>query len=202
LEKQLVLASSSKYRRDLLLRLAIPFHVRSPDVDETPLFGEAPSCIARRLALKKAEVVGQEFPNAWIIGSDQVVDLHGRALGKPGNHERAVAQLRQMSGHAVVFQTAVAVVHLPSKFTAVEVVPVEVVFRELTDSEIETYLHIDQPYDCAGSAKSESLGVSLLERMTGDDPTALIGLPMIATCRLLRQSGLDVLKIKGLACHS
>jgi septum formation protein len=128
-----------------------------------------------------------------VIGSDQVADFDGQALGKPGTHERAVAQLRQMSGHQVVFQTAVAVVHLPSGFASVEVIPVDVLFRVLNDQEIETYLHLDQPYDCAGSARSESLGVTLLERMTSDDPTALIGLPMIATCRLLRQAGFDVL---------
>lgn len=194
---QLVLASTSKYRRELLCRLAIPFEVCAPDIDETPQAGETPIAIARRLALEKAEKVAHQFPDAWVIGSDQVADFGGRALGKPGNHERAVQQLQQMSGHRVVFQTAVAVVHLSRGVSSVELVPVEVVFRELSDEEIETYLRIDRPYDCAGSARSESLGVTLLERMTGDDPTALIGLPMIATCRLLRQAGFDILKIKG-----
>lgn len=198
-ESRLVLASTSKYRKALLDRLTLAFTVYAPEVDESPHADEAPLALARRLALAKAEKGASEFPNAWVIGSDQVADFQGQPLGKPGTHERAVRQLRQMSGQRVVFQTAVAVVHQASRFAAVEVVPVEVIFRPLSDEDIETYLRLDQPYDCAGSARSESLGVTLLERMTGDDPTALIGLPMIATCRLLRQAGFDVLQIKSAA---
>lgn len=200
LASSLILASTSRYRRELMERLTLRFDAHAPNVDETPLPDERPVDLARRLALAKAQAVAEQYPNAWVIGSDQVADLDGIPLGKPGTHERAVQQLRRMSGHRVVFQTAVAVVQQTQMFAAVEVIPVEVVFRPLSDVEIETYLRLDQPYDCAGSARSERLGVTLLERMSSDDPTALIGLPLIATCRLLRQAGLDVLKLKAAAC--
>lgn len=190
LQRPLVLGSTSRYRRELLQRLNLPFDVAAPDVDETPLPGEAPSALALRLALAKARAVAQQHPDAVVIGSDQVADLAGEPLGKPGHHERAVQQLRQMRGQTVVFQTAVAVVCIATGFEQVALAPVEVKFRELTDDEIERYLRAEQPYDCAGSAKSEGLGIALLDAIHSDDPTALIGLPLIRTCRMLRAAGL------------
>ena len=190
LQRPLVLGSTSRYRRELLLRLNLPFDVAAPDVDETPAPGEAPRALALRLALAKARAVAQQHPDAVVIGSDQVADLAGAPLGKPGTHERATAQLRQMRGHTVVFQTAVAVVCSATGFEQVDLAPVQVQFRDLTDEEIERYLRAEQPYDCAGSAKSEGLGIVLLDAIHSDDPTALIGLPLIRTCRLLRAAGL------------
>jgi septum formation protein len=146
-----------------------------------------------RLALAKARAVAGRFPDAVVIGSDQVADLDGVALGKPGTHERAVDQLRRMRGQSVVFQTAVAVVCQDSGFAQVEVAPVRVRFRELGDDEIEFYLRAEQPYDCAGSAKSEGLGIALLDAIDNDDPTALVGLPLIRTCRMLRAAGVKLL---------
>ena len=189
----LILGSTSRYRRELLERLRLPFEVRSPDVDETPRAGEAPAALALRLALAKAHAVAAEAPNAVVIGSDQVADLDGIPVGKPGNHERAVAQLRSMRGKSIVFQTAVVVVHRQAGFEASALVPVRVRFRELSDDEIERYLRTEQPYDCAGSAKSEGLGITLLTAIESDDPTALIGLPLIRTAELLRQAGIDPL---------
>lgn len=189
----LVLGSTSRYRRELLQRLGVPFDVASPDVDETPLPGETPAALAPRLALAKARAVAQQHPHAVVIGSDQIADLHGQPIGKPGNHERAMAQLRAMSGQALVFHTAVAVVRPATRFERVVDVPVRVTFRTLSDAEIETYLRAEQPYDCAGSAKSEGLGVTLLDAIESDDPTALIGLPLIRTCALLRDAGWDPL---------
>lgn len=192
-ERTLVLGSTSPYRRELLQRLGLAFEVAAPDVDETALAGESPRSLAIRLALAKARAVAARFPKAVVIGSDQVADLAGIALGKPGSHERAVAQLRQMRGASVVFQTAVAVVCNDSGFEQVELAPVRVQFRDLSDGEIETYLHAEQPYDCAGSAKSEGLGIALLDAIDSDDPTALIGLPLIRTCRMLRAAGIELL---------
>jgi septum formation protein len=189
----LVLGSTSRYRRELLRRLGVPFDVTSPDVDETPLPGETPAALAPRLALTKARAVARQHPHAVVIGSDQIADLYGQPIGKPGDHERAVAQLRAMSGQALVFHTAVAVVRPATGFERVVDVPVRVTFRTLTDAEIETYLRAEQPYDCAGSAKSEGLGVTLLDAIESDDPTALIGLPLIRTCALLREAGWDPL---------
>ena len=193
LPRPLVLGSTSRYRRELLQRLGLPFEVDGPDVDETPLAGEAPAALARRLALAKARAVAQRHPQALVIGSDQVADLNGEPLGKPGNHERAVAQLRRMRGQVVVFQTALSVVCLESGFEASELAEVRVRFRPLSDDAIETYLRAEQPYDCAGSAKSEGLGIALLEAIDNDDPTALVGLPLIRTCQLLRRAGLPLL---------
>ncbi|MDP3227640.1 MAG: Maf family nucleotide pyrophosphatase [Acidovorax sp.] len=190
LQRPLVLGSTSRYRRELLQRLNLPFDVTAPHVDETPLPGEAPRALALRLALAKAHAVAQQHPDAVVIGSDQVADLAGEPLGKPGHHERAVQQLRQMRGQTVVFQTAVAVVCVATGFEQVDLAPVEVKFRALTDDEIERYLRAEQPYDCAGSAKSEGLGIALLDAIHSDDPTALIGLPLIRTCRMLRAAGL------------
>jgi len=189
-QRPLVLGSTSRYRRELLERLNLPFSVAAPHVDETPEPGEAPRALALRLALAKARAVAQQHPQAVVIGSDQVADLAGTPLGKPGGHERAVQQLRQMRGQAVVFQTAVAVVCAATGFEQVELAPVEVQFRDLSDAEIERYLQAEQPYDCAGSAKSEGLGIALLDAIHSDDPTALVGLPLIRTCRMLRAAGL------------
>ncbi len=191
--RRLLLASTSRYRHDLLQRLRLPFEVHAPDVDETPLAGEAPRELALRLALAKADAVAKLDAEAIVIGSDQVADLDGVAIGKPGDHARAVAQLRAMRGRSVVFHTAVAVVGEASAFRAAEVVSVTVRFRDLGDAEIEHYLRTEQPYDCAGSAKAETLGIALLEAIESDDPTALIGLPLIRTCALLRQAGIDPL---------
>ena len=188
--RALVLGSTSRYRRELLERLRVPFTVAAPHVDETPHAGEPPAALALRLALAKARTVAAQYPQAVVIGSDQVADLNGLPLGKPGTHERAVAQLRQMSGQTVRFQTALAVVCQASGFERSELAVVNVVFRHLNDAEIERYLHAEQPYDCAGSAKSEGLGIALLERIDNDDPTALVGLPLIRTARLLREAGL------------
>lgn len=190
--RALVLGSTSRYRRELLERLRQPFEVLAPEVDETPLPGEAPAALAQRLALAKAHAVAAQRPDAIVIGSDQVADLNGEPLGKPGNHERAVTQLRRMSGQTVLFQTALAVVCQQTGFEASELAVVKVVFRQLDDATIERYLRAEEPYDCAGSAKSEGLGIALLERIDNDDPTALIGLPLIHTARLLRQAGLQL----------
>jgi septum formation protein len=189
----LILGSTSRYRRELLTRLNLPFDVDVPDVDETPRPGESPEALARRLALAKARTVAARHPEAVVIGSDQVADLAGEPLGKPGTHARAVAQLQRMRGQTVVFQTALSVVCLASGFEMSDLAPVRVRFRQLSDSEIETYLRLEQPYDCAGSAKSEGLGIALLESIDNDDPTALIGLPLIRTARLLRAAGLPLL---------
>ena len=191
--RKLILGSTSAYRRELLERLRLPFSVESPHVDETALPGESPAALACRLALAKAEAVAARFPEAVVIGSDQVADLSGQALGKPGNHARAVQQLQRLSGNVVVFQTAIAVVCRATGFSEQALAPVEVTFRTLSDTEIENYLQAEQPYDCAGSAKSEGLGIALLERIDNDDPTALIGLPLIRTAAFLRAAGLDFL---------
>ncbi|MBI3350583.1 MAG: septum formation inhibitor Maf [Burkholderiales bacterium] len=187
----LILASTSPYRRELLSRLRLPFEAVAPEVDESALPGEAPAALAERLALAKARAVAARHPGAVVIGSDQVADLDGEAIGKPGTHARAVEQLQRMSGRQVIFQTAVAIV--APGLAAIERAEVRVRFRVLSDATIEAYLRADQPYDCAGSAKVESLGVALLEAVDSDDPTALIGLPLIRTCTLLRRAGLDPL---------
>lgn len=192
-QPKLILASTSRYRQELLQRLRLPFDVLAPDLDETPLANEQPAQIARRLALAKAHQVAARRPSAVVIGSDQVADLDGTALGKPLTHARALAQLQAMRGKTVVFQTAVAVVCHDSGFAQCDLAAVKVKFRWLSDAEIEAYLQAEQPYDCAGSAKSEGLGIALLERIDNDDPTALVGLPLIRTCALLRAAGLEVL---------
>ncbi len=189
----MILGSTSRYRRELLQRLQVPFDVVSPDVDETPLPGETPRQLASRLALAKARTVAKQHPSCVVIGSDQVADLDGSPLGKPGDHRRAVQQLQQMRGRTVVFQTAVAVVRQDAGFEQVDLAPVRVRFRALSDAAIEHYLHTEQPYDCAGSAKSEGLGIALLESIDNDDPTALVGLPLIRTCRMLRAAGIPLL---------
>lgn len=190
--RTLVLGSTSPYRRELLSRLRLPFAVEPPHVDETPLPGEAPAALARRLAAAKAAAVARLHPAAVVIGSDQVADLDGEPLGKPGNHANAVAQLRRMSGRTVVFQTALTVMCGETGFAQHDLAPVRVRFRALGHDEIEAYLQAEQPYDCAGSARSEGLGIALLESIENDDPTALVGLPLIRTCRMLRAAGLRV----------
>ena len=197
----LVLGSTSIYRGQLLGRLGLPFRTASPNTDETALSHETPRDLALRLARAKAQAVARDWPrgadgaaqDVVIIGSDQVADLDGLALGKPGTHERAVAQLQAMRGRTVHFHTAVCVTRPLTGFEACELDSVAVTFRDLSDDDIDTYLRLEQPYDCAGSAKCEGLGISLLARIASDDPTSLIGLPLIRTTRLLREAGLDVL---------
>jgi len=189
----LILASTSRYRRELLERLRLPFEVVAPHVDETPQPGEAPAALAQRLALAKAQAVAALWPDAVVIGSDQVADLDGEPMGKPGTHERAVAQLQRMRGRRITFQTAVAVVRADRAYARVQLAPVGVSFRALGDAEIEHYLRTERPYDCAGSAKCETLGIALLDAINSDDPTALVGLPLIRTCAMLREAGLDPL---------
>ncbi len=191
--RPLILASTSVYRRQLLERLRLPFTVLASDVDETPLPHERPEQIARRLALAKAQSVAKLHPGAVVIGSDQVADLNGTPLGKPGNHTRATVQLQTMRRQTVVFQTAVAVVCLETGFAQTELAQVSVQFRDLSDAQIEAYLQAETPYDCAGSAKSEGLGITLLARINNDDPTALVGLPLIRTCQMLEAAGVRVL---------
>lgn len=186
----LILASTSKYRRELLERLRIPFEVVSPEVDETPLAKETPAELVLRLAKAKAQAVAKQRPDAWVIGSDQVADFLGAAIGKPHTHDRAMAQLQLMRGETIIFRTGLCltkgdIAHCTS-------VDTEVSFRKLSDEVLESYLLAEQPYDCAGSAKSEGLGISLLSSIKSEDPTALIGLPLIALSQLLRDAGFSI----------
>ncbi|MEY3427173.1 MAG: Maf-like protein YceF [Pseudomonadota bacterium] len=191
--RPLILGSTSRYRKELLARLCIPFQVEAPEVDETPQAQEAPKDLALRLALAKARAVANKYPDAVVIGSDQVADLEGEPLGKPGNHTNAVKQLKRMRGKTVIFQTALSVVCVATGFEQTDLAAVKVTFRDLTDAEIESYLKAEEPYDCAGSAKSEGLGIALLAAIDNDDPTALIGLPLIRTCHMLRAAGVKLL---------
>ncbi len=193
--RTLILASTSVYRRELLSRLQIPFDQVSPEVDETAAAAESGAPLALRLALAKARAVARRFPEAVVIGSDQVAGLGDRVLGKPGNHANAVAQLRAMRGQTIQFATAVAVVCEADAFEASAVEPVEVRMRDLSDAEIERYLQLEPAYDCAGSAKCEGLGISLMTAIRCDDATALVGLPLIKTAALLRQAGIDPLAL-------
>jgi len=190
---QLVLASTSHYRRALLERLGMSFRTADPCVKEERMPGERPEQMARRLAEAKALAVAPGFRDALVIGCDQVAVRNGELLGKPGNHENAVRQLRALSGGEAVFHTAVCVHNTADGTTRVRVVPCRVTFRKLDDAAIERYLAREQPYDCAGSAKSEGLGIALISKMEGEDPNALIGLPMIALVDLLHEQGLNVL---------
>jgi septum formation protein len=192
----LILASSSVYRKQLLERLRYPFLAISPEVDETPLNAETPANLALRLALAKAVAIANHYPDAVVIGSDQVADLNGVPLGKPGNHASAVVQLTQMSGKTVLFQTALAVVCLKTGFAKQDLATVRVTFKPLRAAQIENYLRAETPYDCAGSAKSEGLGITLIDRIDSDDPTALIGLPLIRTCQLITHAGIDLLGLE------
>ena len=185
---RLILASTSPYRRELLQRLRLPFEVARPDVDELALPGEAPAALAVRLAQAKAVAVAMQAGDAWVIGSDQVADFNGQALGKPGARDAAIAQLTAMRGHQVHFHTAVSLAHADGRqFAALDLTSVR--FRDCSDLEIARYVNAEQPFDCAGSFKSEGLGITLFERIDNGDPTALIGLPLIATCALLRKAG-------------
>jgi septum formation protein len=188
----LVLASSSPYRRELLERLRVPFSVAKPDVDERPLTGESPRETAIRLAQAKARAVASGRRAALIIGSDQVASLRGAPIGKPGNRAAALGQLRAMRGQAVTFHTALCVLDAGTGASEVDEVPTTVQFRQFTEAQAERYLDIDQPYDCAGSARIEALGIALVERVESSDPTALIGLPLIALAGMLRRAGWDV----------
>jgi septum formation protein len=185
----LILASTSPYRRELLSRLQVPFETVSPDVDEAPLTGESPAKTAERLAEAKARAVAGRFPDALIIGSDQVAHLGERRFGKPGTRANAVAQLRAMSGHSVVFHTGLCLLNAATGRVHLRGIPTEVRFRELADAEIERYLDREDSLNCAGSARSEGLGIALLEYMRGDDPNALVGLPLIALSDMLRAEG-------------
>ena len=191
--RPLILGSTSRYRKELLARLRIPFETAAPDVDETPYSNESPKDLALRLALAKARAVALKHPEAVVIGSDQVADLEGTPLGKPGNHANAILQLQRMRGKTVIFQTALSVVCIATGYERTDLAEVKVKFRNLSDAEIETYLRAEEPYDCAGSAKSEGLGIALLDAIDNDDPTALIGLPLIRTCQMLREAGVKLL---------
>lgn len=192
-EFSLILASTSPYRRALLSRLGLAFTTLAPRIEETRLEGESAPAMVQRLARAKAYAIAQDHPSAWVIGSDQCAVREGTILGKPGDHARAVAQLTAASGREVIFHTGLCLMNLAQGFEHTLEVPFTVRFRELSPSEIEHYLCREQPYDCAGSFKSEGLGIALFEALEGEDPTALIGLPLIALCRLLRQAGLDPL---------
>ena len=191
--RTLILGSTSRYRKELLSRLQIPFETAAPDVDETPHINESPKDLALRLALAKARAVALKNPEAIVIGSDQVADLEGAPLGKPGNHANATLQLQRMRGKTVIFQTALSVVCIATGYQRTDLAEVKVKFRDLSDAEIETYLRAEEPYDCAGSAKSEGLGIALLDSIDNDDPSALIGLPLIRTCQMLREAGVKLL---------
>lgn len=188
----IVLASTSPFRRELLARLQLPFETVAPDADETPLPGEPPTATAERLSEAKARAVAERYPNALIIGSDQVAHCGEIRFGKPGTRENAIAQLRTMSGKAVIFHTGLCLLNSASGRTHLRGIPTEVRFRELSDAEIHRYLDKEYSLNCAGSARSEGLGISLLEYMRGDDPNALIGLPLIALCEMLRAEGVDL----------
>jgi len=190
--RTLILGSTSRYRKELLSRLQIPFETAAPDVDETPHINESPKDLALRLALAKARAVALKNPEAIVIGSDQVADLEGAPLGKPGNHANATLQLQRMRGKTVIFQTALSVVCIATGYQRTDLAEVKVKFRDLSDAEIESYLRAEEPYDCAGSAKSEGLGIVLLDAIENDDPTALIGLPLIRTCQMLREAGVKL----------
>ena len=186
---RLILASPSVYRRDLLARLQLPFEVSAPNADESPLAGETPPATAERLAVLKAQAVAACFPDALIIGSDQVAYMGTTCFGKPGTREAATDQLRAMSGHSVVFHSGLCLLNAASGRVHLRGIPTEVRFRELSDAEISRYHDKENALDCAGSARSEGLGISLLEYIRGDDPNALVGLPLIALCEMLRAEG-------------
>jgi len=189
----LVLASTSRYRRALLMRLSLPFEVHSPAIDETPLPEETPSATVLRLSILKAQAAAASYPDALIIGSDQVLMLDSEQLGKPGNFDNAFAQLKKMQGRAMVFHTALTLLNSKTGVVQTRDVPTVVHLRPLTDAQITAYLNKEQPYDCAGSAKSEALGIALMRRMDSPDPTALIGLPLMALTEMLLNEGVDVL---------
>jgi len=189
----LILASSSPYRRELLSRLQLAFSCITPDVDETALAGELPQTTALRLAQVKARKVAISQPHALIIGCDQVATLDNIQLGKPLTHDNATRQLRMMRGREVIFHSALCLFNPLTQHMQAEVVPYSVTFRNLSDTQIENYLQKEQPYQCAGSAKSEGLGIAIIAKMTGDDPNALIGLPLISLVNMLQNEGVNVI---------
>lgn len=193
MNRTLVLASTSPYRRELLERLGLPFETADPQTDESPLPGEPPAAMALRLAEAKARAVVARYPDALIIGSDQVAVSNDQIFGKPGDHARAVQQLQQLSGKTVNFFTGLSLLDSRSGAAQVRGIPTLVTFRVLSDDEIENYLRRERPYNCAGSAKSEGLGIALLHKLEGEDPNALIGLPLIALCDMLRAAGVRIL---------
>ncbi len=193
MKQTLILASSSEFRRQLLQKLLIPFNSISPKIDETALDGEMPHQTALRLAQEKAKKIGTEYPHALVIGCDQVATLDGEQLGKPGNHNNATKQLQTMRGREVTFHSALCLYNAATGNMQAEVVPYLVRFRQLTDEQIESYLTKEQPYQCAGSAKSEGLGIALMERMIGEDPNALVGLPLIKLITMLQNEGVSVI---------
>ena len=190
---KLILASSSPFRRELLERLNIPFEVVAPEVDESPRSGETPQKLVERLALEKARKIAVQRPDALVIGSDQVAVYDGRIVGKPHTHDKAVQQLRSASGKAVTLYTGLALVNADTQRVQCEVIPYRVVFRALSDAQIESYLRKEQPYSCAGSVRSEGLGIALLEKFEGDDPNTLIGLPLIRLVRMLENEGIKII---------
>lgn len=195
LSSRLILASGSRYRQELLSRLQLPFEVVIPDVDETPFAGETPAMTALRLARSKAQAVAVLAPDALVIGSDQVATLDHLQIGKPGNHENALLQLQKMRGRRVIFHTALCLWDgrqaIPEKQVQIENIQTFVTFRDLPDHELNAYLHIERPYDCAGSAKNEGLGITIIEKIESTDPTALTGLPLIALTTMLRRAGVQ-----------
>ena len=193
MKQTLILASSSEFRRQLLQKLLIPFNSISPKIDETVLDGEKPHQTALRLAQEKAKKIGAEYPHALVIGCDQVATLDGEQLGKPLNHQNATKQLQMMRGREVTFHSALCLYNAATGNMQAEVVPYLVRFRQLTDAQIDNYLTKEQPYQCAGSAKSEGLGIALMERMIGEDPNALIGLPLIKLITMLQNEGVSVI---------
>ena len=193
MKQTLILASSSEFRRQLLQKLLIPFNSISPKIDETALDGEKPHQTALRLAQEKAKKIGAEYPHALVIGCDQVATLDGEQLGKPLNHQNATKQLQMMRGREVTFHSALCLYNAATGNMQAEVVPYLVRFRQLTDAQIDNYLTKEQPYQCAGSAKSEGLGIALMERMIGEDPNALIGLPLIKLITMLQNEGVSVI---------
>ncbi|MGE5339623.1 MAG: Maf family protein [Gemmatimonadota bacterium] len=188
----IVLASTSPYRRALLARLRIPFEVAAPAIDEAALGNETPDATARRLALTKARTIAARHADAIVIGSDQVADVDGEALSKPGGHDAALAQLERMQGRSIIFHTALAVVHRRQSISEIDSIPTTVKFRQLPRAALEAYLNAEQPYDCAGAAKIEALGIVLVESVASDDPTALIGLPLIRLTSMLAQCGVPL----------
>jgi septum formation protein len=190
---KLILASSSPYRRELLERLKIPFEVMAPEVDETPHPGETPEKLVERLAIEKAQKIAGKTRGVLVIGSDQVAVYNGNIVGKPHSHDKAVQQLREASGRTVTLYTGLALINADTQRIQREVIPYRVTFRALTDTQIESYLRLEQPYSCAGSVKSEGLGIALLEKFEGDDPNTLIGLPLIRLVRMLENEGIKVI---------
>lgn len=190
---ELILGSTSIYRRELLERLKIPFRVVAPDIDETPYEGETPQQLVARLALEKAQSVAMNNPGSLVIGSDQVAVHGGKIVGKPHTHDRAMEQLREANGKQITLYTGLSLVHADSGEELTEVIPFEVLFRQLTEQQLESYLLKEQPYHCAGSVKSEGLGIALLERFEGEDPNTLIGLPLIRLIRMLEHFGINII---------